>query len=163
MIKMNQLSQKLVVLFLLVILIVGCTKPQIINKNDYLDIYKVAFKTIFDQDANFYNNSKMTYVLVKTDNLELNTDEKIALLNYVKEITKVDVGEGKYSNIETNLAKNIFGGMAIELENIVFKKDGKVILTSRKTFLGSIQLRQTIEKNDDVWMTSNKDKIVKSK
>ncbi|MBP1965586.1 hypothetical protein [Paenibacillus aceris] len=163
MIKMKQVAKKIVLIPLLTLFIVGCAKPQKIDSSEYLDIYKDAIQTIFEQEANFYNNSRMSYLLVRTDNLKLKPEEKAELLNYVKQISKVDVGEGKYSDIETNLAKNKFGGMAIELENIIFRTDGKAILTSRKTFLGSIQLRQTIEKKDDIWITSKKDKIVKSK
>ncbi|MDR6881394.1 hypothetical protein [Bacillus sp. 3255] len=163
MIQVEQVTKKIILLFLLTLFIFGCTQPQKIDSREYLDIYKVAMKTIFEQEANFYNDARMSYLLVRTDNLELKTEDKAELLNYVKKISEVDVGEGRYSDIETNLVKNKFGGMAIELENVIFRTDGKVILTSRKTFLGTIQLRQTIEKKDDRWITAKIDKIVKSK
>ncbi|WP_236293579.1 hypothetical protein [Paenibacillus allorhizoplanae] len=90
------------------------------------------------------------------------TDEKKDLLGYIKQKSEVEVSEGTYSDIETNLSKGKFGGMSLALENIRFISNGTVVLTSRKTFLGSIQMRQNFEKKNNLWSVK-KDKILKSK
>ena len=156
--------KNLILIFISMILIlVGCSKDIKIDRVEHLDIYKIAFKNIFEQDASFYNNSRMTYLYLRTDNLdELTINEKKDLLGYIKQISGVEVSEGTYSDIETNLSKGIFGGMSIALEGIQFISNGTVELTSRKTFLGSIQMRQNFEKKNNLW-TVKKDKILKSK
>jgi len=83
-------------------------------------------------------------------------------LDYIKQISGVEVSGGTYSDIETNLSKGNFGGMSLALENVRFISNGTVVLTSRKAFLGSIQMRQNFEKKNNLW-TVKKDKILESK
>lgn len=83
-------------------------------------------------------------------------------MDYIKQISGVEVSGGTYSDIETNLSKGNFGGMSLALENVRFISNGTVVLTSRKAFLGSIQMRQNFEKKNNLW-TVKKDKILESK
>ncbi|TXK73833.1 hypothetical protein [Paenibacillus sp. N3.4] len=157
------MKKTLLVTFLAAIFVVGCSEKKQIDRQEHVDIYKAAYKALFKQEASSYNHSTMTYLLVRTDNLDLTDEEKNVLLNDMKQESGVEVGEGDYSDIERNLSNHKFGGMAIELENIRFRTDGKILLISRKTFLGTIQMRQTIERKENSWITTKKDHIVRSK
>jgi len=70
--------KNIVLIFISTILIlVGCSKDNKIGRAEHLDIYKLAFKNIFEQESNLYNDSRLTYLYVRTDNLdELTTDGK---------------------------------------------------------------------------------------
>ncbi|WP_442600764.1 hypothetical protein [Paenibacillus sp. KN14-4R] len=153
--------KKIVSSILVLLILISCSQKQP-DKVDYLEIYKLAFKTIFEMDSDVFNNN-LKYMVIELDNLSLLPEDKEKLISYMADLSGVEVSEGDYSVIEGNLINRKHGGMAIGLGKQKIISDRKIEIQSIKLFLSGIELTQTLEKRNDTWTLTEKRQIRRSK
>ena len=154
--------KRLVIIPTILFLLIGCSDKQI-SKFELIECYKVALQSIYNVDGDSFNKD-LKYIVIKLDNLDIETDDKIKLINYMTDLSGVEVVEGDYSRIESNMINyNKFGGMAITLDKQKIISLNNIELVSRKFYLSGLEMKQTLEKKNGEWTISQISGIKKSK